>query len=296
MHGLIFHPSPNRLPLAVRSPPNASSSLPLSNEVAARRHAGKEMMLDWIFTLRRFVGLAAWQPGSVMNGCCCLRWWVSVGHVAVGWCVAWTTASCPADITAGGGIVMGGGDGCGASWPWAMEPGRWIVGRWTLARVWSCCRRWWTLVMGVESGSTGSWIVEELLQSGSGRRGGVLVVVMGRDLLWSATDRRRWVAVRWLVGVDAVVCCGRDAPAGSGVELMGSAGVLRSWMTSWTLDLGREGWWTEATTSGEIERDGGRSRSPLVAAVVVAGLGKMMEHHTGASCSGGIPYMVYLQM
>ncbi|KAL6008789.1 hypothetical protein ACLOJK_022015 [Asimina triloba] len=27
-----------------------------------------------------------------------------------------------------------------------------------------------------------------------------------------------------------------------------------------------------------------------------AGLGKMMEHHTGAPYSGGVPYMVYLQM
>ncbi|KAL5999965.1 hypothetical protein ACLOJK_034642 [Asimina triloba] len=49
-------------------------------------------------------------------------------------------------------------------------------------------------------------------------------------------------------------------------------------------------------------RDGGvrsgRGRRTVAGspALVVAGLGNMMEHHTGAPCSSGVPYMVYLQM
>ncbi|KAL5976905.1 hypothetical protein ACLOJK_021241 [Asimina triloba] len=81
-----------------------------------------------------------------------------------------------------------------------------------------------------------------------------------------------------------------------------TAGGCNGFGRRWLADLLREADACDCWSLASGGRDGGvrsgRGRWTVAGSppLVVAGLGKMMEHHTGAPCSSGVPYMVYLQM
>ncbi|KAL5984489.1 hypothetical protein ACLOJK_018594 [Asimina triloba] len=182
---------------------------------------------------------------------------------------------------------------------WAMKEGRaWIC--WSAGLLMGSCvagswdRCWLDMVRRTGESEIDRWRLpmgEELTPDAVRGLDGAWRAAGAGSMTCGAGRRARATGVRRRQSWTAAV---GDGGLGDGVD--------RRW-GRWSMEGRRVVGWKGRRRARVLPLVGGDALAAVASSWIgrrrswVAGLGKMtMEHHTGAPCSGGVPYMVYLQI